>query len=207
VSDHGVRATQADHGVRATQAGSNLRAVGDRIEELVGQLRSTLDPVNWRLVEEALSLVTDLYGAGLAAAVRTLKSDADAGPALMDMLIEDELVASLLVLHGLHPRDLEHRVNGALISVRPYLGSHGGDVEVLELDADAGFLRLRLLGSCDGCPSSTATLRHSVEMAIAEAAPEIVHIEVEGLAEPPAPPPPPATPIQLSVKPRAVAVS
>ncbi|MGH9222558.1 MAG: NifU family protein [Acidimicrobiales bacterium] len=183
----------------------NLRAVGDRIEELVGQLRSALDPVTWRMVEEALSLVTDLYGAGLAATVRTLKTDDRAGPAMLARLVDDELVASLLVLHGLHPRDLADRVDAALVGVRPYLASHGGDVEVLDLDPDAGALRLRLLGSCDGCPSSVATLRHSVELAIAEAAPEIVIIEVEGLAEPAAPPPPPATPIKLSVKPTVAA--
>jgi Fe-S cluster biogenesis protein NfuA len=182
---------------------SNLRATGDRIEELVSQLRGTLDPVTWRLVEEALALVTDLYGAGLAAAVRTLKSDGVAGPVLLDRLVEDELVASLLVLHGLHPRDLSERVEGALLSVRPYLGSHGGDVEVIELDEDAGVLRLRLLGSCDGCPGSTATLRHSVEQAVAEAAPEIVTIEVEGLEEP-EPPPVPDQPVAIGRKPVAV---
>ena len=178
---------------------TNLRAVGDRIEELVGQLRSSLDPVQWRLVEEALSLVTELYGAGLAVTVRTLKTDDEAGPALLARLVDDELVASLLLLHGLHPRDLAERVDTALDSVRPYLASHGGDVEVLSLDADAGVLRLQLLGSCDGCPSSVATLRTSVEQAVHEAAPEIVSIEVEGVAEPP---PPPPTPISLVIKPR-----
>ena len=189
----------------------NLRAVGDRIEELVGQLRTTLDPVTWRLVEEALSLVTDLYGAGLAATVRTLKTDEQAGPALLARLVDDELVASLLVLHGLHPRDLEDRVTAALDGVRPYLASHGGDVEVLELDEAAGRLSLRLLGSCDGCPGSVATLRTSVEQAVREAAPEIVKIDVEGLAEEPAhehshePAPAGAsTPIQIGVNPKLV---
>jgi Fe-S cluster biogenesis protein NfuA len=183
---------------------SNLRAVGDRIEELVGELRSGLDPVMWRRVEEALALVTDLYGAGLAAVMNAVSSEA-VGPAVMARLVEDELVSSLLVLHGLHPHDLAERVHQALVTVRPYLGSHGGDVEVLELDAVSGTVRLRLLGSCDGCPSSSATLRYAVERAIAEAAPEIAHIEVEGLVDAPvAPPPVPETPITLGAKPVAV---
>jgi len=183
----------------------NLRAVGDRIEELVGELRSTADPVTWRRVEEALSLVTELYGAGLAAVVRTLNAE-EAGPSVTARLLDDELVASLLLLHGLHPDDLADRVQKALVEVRPYLGSHGGDIEILELDEATGTLRIGLLGSCDGCPSSTATLKYSVERAIQEAAPEIVHLVVEGLADPP-PPPVPTTTIQLTPKPRPVGVA
>ena len=70
------------------------------------------------------------------------------------------------------------RVEQALDSVRPYLGSHGGDVELLEVTAD-GVVRLRLLGSCDGCASSAVTLKLAVEGAIEAAAPEIIGIEVE----------------------------
>ena len=183
---------------------SNLRAVGDRIEHLVGELRSGTDPVTWQRVEEALGLVTELYGAGLAAVVRALNSE-EAGSSVMARLLDDELVASLLLLHGLHPHTLMDRVQKALVDVRPYLGSHGGDVEILELNEATGTLRLGLLGSCDGCPSSTATLKYSVERAIQEAAPEIVHIDVEGLATPAPAPVAPAT-IQLTPKPRPVGV-
>ena len=70
------------------------------------------------------------------------------------------------------------RVEQALESVRPYLGSHGGDVELLEV-SDEGVVRLRLLGSCDGCPSSSVTLKLAVEGAIEAAAPEVTTIEVE----------------------------
>src|SRR6185437_8863092 len=59
-----------------------------------------------------------------------------------------------------------------------YLGSHGGDVELLGVDDD-GVVRLRLLGSCDGCPSSSVTLKLAVEGAIEAAAPEIGTIEVQ----------------------------
>ena len=62
--------------------------------------------------------------------------------------------------------------------MRPYLGSHGGDVELLEV-TDDGVVRLRLLGSCDGCPSSSVTLKLAVEDAIEAAAPEVTGIEVE----------------------------
>ena len=71
----------------------------------------------------------------------------------------------------------------ALDSVRPYLGSHGGDVEVLAVDGDAGVVTLRMLGSCDGCASSSVTLELAVQAAIEEAAPEITRIDVEGGAD------------------------
>ena len=93
-------------------------------------------------------------------------------------LAADELVANLLIVHGLHPYGVDLRVEQALESVRPYLGSHGGDVELLEV-TDAGVVRLRLLGSCNGCASSSVTLKLAVEGAIESAAPEVTAIEVE----------------------------
>jgi Fe-S cluster biogenesis protein NfuA len=73
---------------------------------------------------------------------------------------------------------VETRIEKALADVRPYLGSHGGDVELISV-SDDGVCRLRMLGSCDGCPSSSVTLKLAVETAIEAAAPEIVAIEVE----------------------------
>lgn len=172
--------------------GPDLRAVGDRIEALLGELRSSLDKRAWELVEEAVGLVTELYGGGLER-VLTVVSDED-----IERLVADDLVGSLLVLHGLHPLDLDARVRAALDSVRPYLGSHGGDVEVLGIDGDEGVLHLRMLGSCDGCPSSSVTLQLAVQQAIEEAAPEIVHIDV--VDETPAPKPAP-TLVSLGRKP------
>jgi Fe-S cluster biogenesis protein NfuA len=164
----------------------DLRAAGDRIEHLLDRLRAELDPGAWMALEEVVRLVTDLYGAGLE---RTLDladevlGDSPAGRDLFDRLFHDDLVASLLIVHGLHPDELGRRVEQALDGVRPYLASHGGGVELLGVDEDPGIVRLRLLGSCDGCPSSSATLRDAVENAIHEAAPEIVTIDTEGGVE------------------------
>jgi Fe-S cluster biogenesis protein NfuA len=94
-------------------------------------------------------------------------------------LAADEFVASLLLVLGLHPDPMEARVQEALASVRPFLGQHGGDVELLGIDDELGAVKLRLLGSCDGCPSSAATLQGAVEVAIHEKAPEVTRIVVE----------------------------
>jgi Fe-S cluster biogenesis protein NfuA len=157
-------------------APQNLRATGDRIEQLLDELEASGDRASCRLAEELLRSVTDLYGAGLA---RVVDLAAARDPELVAAFVADELVASLLVAHGLHPETVECRVEGALASVRPLLAAHGGDVELLAVEGDRGTVRLRLLGSCDGCPSSAVTLQSAVERSIEEAAPEIVRIEVD----------------------------
>jgi Fe-S cluster biogenesis protein NfuA/nitrite reductase/ring-hydroxylating ferredoxin subunit len=176
----------------------DLRAVGDRIEELLDELEGSLDGRAWARVQDVVSLVTELYGGGLA---RILELAEDA-PELRARLAADDLVASLLVLHDLHPVGLSERVRAALDSVRPYLGSHGGDVEVVGIDAESGVVTLRMLGSCDGCASSSVTLELAVQAAIEQAAPEVTRIDVEG-AEPPTATSPGAgpTPVSLGRKP------
>jgi Fe-S cluster biogenesis protein NfuA len=171
----------------------DLRTIGDRIEQRLDELRAVADPRLYDRAEELLRLVTELYGAGLA---RVVELVGDVEPNLVDRLVDDELVASLLVVHGLHPDGLTARIERSLESVRPFLAQHGGDVELLDIDADAGAVLLRLLGSCDGCPSSAVTLQSAVERAIVEAAPEIVIIDVIPPSEPPA-----AIPITLGSKP------
>jgi Fe-S cluster biogenesis protein NfuA len=157
-----------------TDEARDLRAVGTRIEELLGRIRSAGDPATAETAEEVVRLVVELYGAGLERAVEL------AGPEVTERLAGDELLASLLVLHGLHPKDTETRVVEALDKVRPYLGSHAGGVELLGFDPE-GVVRLRLEGSCDGCPSSTMTVKLAIERAIEEAAPEVTAVEVENL--------------------------
>ena len=97
--------------------------------------------------------VVGLYGAGLER-IMLLAQD----PALTERLATDDLVASLLLVHGLHPHDVRRRVSDALDRVRPYLGSHGGDVDLLEIaDGPEGpVVLLAFKGSCKSCPSSAA---------------------------------------------------
>jgi Fe-S cluster biogenesis protein NfuA len=119
---------------------------------------------------EAVQAVVELYGEALARMVRGIDP------------IEDELVSHLLLVHDLHPVDLETRVRKALDDVRPFLGSHGGDVELIGVED--GVARLRLGGTCNGCPSSQVTLQNAIEEAVLKAAPDLERIEAEGVAEP-----------------------
>ncbi len=159
------------------EGAEQLRATGERIDALLDASGSG-GVVARERAEELVRLVADLYGAGLE---RILDITYEAGQLTDEVLAAlagDDLVASLLLVHGLHPYDVGQRVEQALEGVRPYLGSHGGDVELLEV-TDEGTVRLRLLGSCDGCPSSSVTLKLAVEGAIEAAAPEVTSIQVE----------------------------
>ncbi len=173
---------------------SNERAIGDEIERKLEELQTRVDPRVFDQTVELLQLVNQLYGAGLA---RTVELATEHAPQFVKRMAADELLASLLVANGLHPDELSVRVARALDGVRPFLAGHGGDVELLDIDEQVGAVRLRLLGSCDGCPSSAITLRNTVERAILEAAPEIGIIDVE---EPTAPAKK-GTPISLTSKP------
>ncbi|HEX9226812.1 MAG TPA: NifU family protein, partial [Arthrobacter sp.] len=152
------------------------RQAGDRIESLLDALGAGGAVARGR-AEELVRQVTELYGSGLARILEILDDRGHLDGGTLDALTADELVSSLLVIHGLHPQDVETRVAAALDSVRPYLGSHGGNVELMDI-SPAGVVRLRLLGTCQGCPSSSVTLKFAVEEAIESAAPEVTAIEV-----------------------------
>ena len=155
----------------------DLRATGERIEVLL-EAAATGGRVARERAEELVRLVVDLYGAGLERLLEIVDESGRLDDVLLDRLAGDDLVASLLAVHGLHPYDVETRVARALDGVRPYLGSHGGDVQLLGI-TEEGLVRLAMLGSCDGCPSSSVTLTLAVETAIQAAAPEVSGIQVE----------------------------
>jgi Fe-S cluster biogenesis protein NfuA/nitrite reductase/ring-hydroxylating ferredoxin subunit len=154
-----------------------LHATGERINTLL-EASAAGGVVARERAEELVRLVADLYGAGLERVLTILHEGGHLGDDMLDALAADDLVSSLLLVHNLHPYDVQTRVEQALEKVRPYLGSHGGDVELLEVTED-DVVRLRLLGSCNGCASSSVTLKLAVEGAIEAAAPEVVNIEVE----------------------------
>ncbi|MEJ7743784.1 MAG: NifU family protein [Nocardioidaceae bacterium] len=159
----------------------DLRAAGDRIQTLL-DASAAGGAVARERAEELVRILADLYGAGLERVLDILHDLGRLDDDVLAALADDDLVSSLLVVHGLHPYDVVTRVEQALESVRPYLGTHGGDVELLSV-SDDGVVRLRLLGSCDGCPSSSVTLTLAVEGAVEAAAPEVTSIEVETTAD------------------------
>lgn len=157
-------------------ADARWREAGDRIQALLDATASGGAAARER-AEQLVREITDLYGAGLE---RLMGLALRAAPEMVDDVVADDLIASLLLVHGLHPHPVERRITDALDTVRPYLGSHGGDVHLWDVAGDPGNYTVRLLfsGSCKSCPSSAVTLELAVEDAVRAAAPEISSIEV-----------------------------
>jgi Fe-S cluster biogenesis protein NfuA/nitrite reductase/ring-hydroxylating ferredoxin subunit len=157
----------------------DVQELSERIDVLMDEVQRRAEPEVTEKVEDLIRAVLSLHGAGLEQLLARLGEQPD-GEAQIRGLLEDDLVAGLLLLHDLHPDDVATRIQGALDSVRPYLGSHAGGIDYLGIDDD-GVVHLRLQGSCDGCPGSTATVRLTVENAVLDAAPEAVAVDVEGM--------------------------
>jgi Fe-S cluster biogenesis protein NfuA/nitrite reductase/ring-hydroxylating ferredoxin subunit len=157
-----------------------------RMETLLGEIETLPDQNARSKAAEVVGVLLDLYGEGLARMMEVV-AEGEERERTFDAFAEDELISHLLLLHGLHPLDLETRVIMALEEVRPYLRSHGGNVKLLGVKE--GVARLRMQGSCSGCPSSTVTLRLAIEEAIQKSAPDLEGIEAEGVAEEPKPAP------------------
>ncbi|HEV2096057.1 MAG TPA: NifU family protein [Chthoniobacterales bacterium] len=150
-----------------------------RIEELIQAVDSIADEKARAQARELVEALLEMQGSALERLMEIVYDSGPTGQATIDELGSDELVSSLLLVHGLHPLDLESRVRGALEKVGPRLAQHGGSVEFLGVSRE-GALRLRLAGNCHGCPSSILTLKFSIEEAIYAAAPDITSLEVEG---------------------------
>ncbi len=151
----------------------------ERVQELLGSLDEIADPVAQQRVQELIGTVLELYGAGLERVLGIVSDAGDDALPIRNALLDDGVVSSLLLIHGLYPISLEERVVEALDSVRPFLASHGGNVELLSVED--GVARLRLEGSCNGCPASAATLENALQEAIDATAPDLLGLEVEGV--------------------------
>ncbi|MGA2585032.1 MAG: NifU family protein [Tepidisphaeraceae bacterium] len=149
-----------------------------RIDTLLQEVERFKDPQAQAKTREVVQCLMDMHGAVLERMLERIASSQLSGTDLIDLLAQDDLIAGLLLLYGQHPLDLETRVLKALDKCRPYLHSHGGNVELLGVED--GIVRLRLQGSCHGCPSSAMTLKSTIEEAITEQAPDAASIQVEG---------------------------
>lgn len=165
----------------SAQSGSSADELVARVQELTASLDSLSDPTARKTSQEFMRAIMELYGLGLAKVVQVLGNSGEAGAPMRQELIEDGIFASLLLIHDLYPVPLDERIEEGLDTVRPYLASHGGAVEVMKIQE--GVVYLRLEGSCKGCPASAATLELAIKKALNEAAPDLVGLQVEGVIE------------------------
>jgi hypothetical protein len=142
----------------------------ESIEELIQRIGSTADPSVKKSVDQLLQLVMELHGTAVERLLEIVDAAGAPGAEIIDSLGRDPLVSSLLVLHGLHPLDLETRVRQAVEKTR------GGEVEVLSI-VD-GAVRLRLHPSGSG--AAAQSFRTTVEAAVYNAAPDVTSLAMEG---------------------------
>ncbi len=177
--------------------GAELHAVAHRIEQLLEQLQSSAGARVWSQIEELVRALTDLYGAGL---IRTVElagrwAATSAGTELLDELAGDELVASLLVLHDIHPESLQVRAGRAVDAAGRDVRKHGGELRLTGVES--GVVHVSVTATGTGCGSDPAGLTEIVRQGLVDALPDATSIEVEVVE---AAPTPVETPIRLSRK-------
>lgn len=149
----------------------SAEAAGRRVEEVLDRLAASGDRAACEAAEELVRVLMQFYGAGLARVVELLErhTDAPAGGTLA-ALLDDDLVASLLVLHDLHPADAQTRIARALDAVPHPVQSAG-------FDAGSGTLRLRLTSSAGcGCGGTREAVERAARDALAGLAPEVTEV-------------------------------
>jgi Fe-S cluster biogenesis protein NfuA len=159
------------------QSSTDSRRMAARLQELVDRVQAQPNPAARALLQECLQTLLGFYGEGLARMLAHLQASGPDGERILQRLLQDHVVSGLLLIHGLHPVALETRLHAALSKVRPYMQSHGGNIELLGLENDVA--RVRLQGTCQSCPSSNITLELAVRRAIEEACPDLLGFEVE----------------------------
>jgi hypothetical protein len=145
-----------------------------RLRQLVDEIQQ-LEPGERARARSLIQTVLDFHGAALAQLLELVRQEGDAGHALLEKVSGDGLVCNLLLLHGLHPVDLETRTREALARLQPLLRSQGAEVELIAVADDGVRLCVRQDGS--GYPASLGTLRAAIEEAVGAAAPDVCLIE------------------------------
>jgi Fe-S cluster biogenesis protein NfuA/nitrite reductase/ring-hydroxylating ferredoxin subunit len=162
--------------------GAHPEELLDRVQQLSAQVDELPDARARELAQDLVSAVIAMYGDGLRRIMETIESSRVAGATILDELSQDGAVSSLLLIHDLYPVPLQERVIEALDTVRPYMESHGGNVELIAIED--GVAKLALQGSCNGCAASRATLELAIKQALDEHAPDLAGLEVEGVTDP-----------------------
>lgn len=149
----------------------------DRIEELVHQAEALADPQARSIAIDLIQAVLDFHAAGL----ERIMEIAAASPTIAKRLVADDLISSLLLLHDLHPDDLETRIARAMDKLQTAFHPLGARLSLISIEG--GTVRLQFESSRTW---PTASVKTTVENEILQAAPEVSAVSIEGIKEAPA---------------------
>lgn len=152
-----------------------------KIGSLVHDLESIADPASRAAAKELVQLLMDLHGTGLERILEVVFQSGDSGPQIIDDLGQDPLVSSLLILYGLHPDELQTRIERKLDQIASRIHKMGGEVKLVSVNG--GDVRVRIRVDVHSCGSTGRTVQVAVEEAMYEAAPDLTSLAIEGLEE------------------------
>jgi hypothetical protein len=152
-----------------------LRRESQEIEHLLDDIRSLVTGPAWQRIERVLSRVVRLHGAGLAHVLAHARASG-ATAAFDERIAADDLLASLLLVHNLHPLPPEDRVRRAVDLVRRELGLATDQLALVAI-AD-GRVELRATGSLGGGAMAARVAEAAITKAIVSAAPEIATVDI-----------------------------
>lgn len=153
-----------------------------KIGELVRDMEAIADPATRSAAKELVQLLMDLHGAGLERVLEHVFQSGDAGARIIDELGQDPLVSSLLILYGIHPDDLQTRVERKVRQIGSTLHKLGAGISSVSVSDGNVTVSVNLEGH--SCGSTSRTVKATVEEAIYEAAPDLTSLVINGLEEP-----------------------
>jgi Fe-S cluster biogenesis protein NfuA len=154
-----------------------------KIGGLVHDLETIADPAVRAAAKELVQLLMDLHGTGLERILEIVFQSGESGSRIIDDLGQDQLVSSLLVLYGLHPDELQTRVERKLEQIVSKLHKMGAEAKLVSV-IGGGDVRVRVRVDGHTCGSTSRTVQTAVEEAMYEAAPDMTSLVVEGLEQP-----------------------
>jgi Fe-S cluster biogenesis protein NfuA len=146
---------------------SAVRALLGALNEQLDQLEAMPGPVS-ELGLTVVAGVAEIYGQAL---IRTLEL---ADPAAVERMLDDELIAHLLALHGIHPESVEKRLTRVIDELRAAVSDQGGTVELDRLDETVAVVRVALGARA----SRSADVEHTVRRAVMTAVPELANVTI-----------------------------
>lgn len=189
-----MAAGTSDASIPAIMA-DEFELLAQRVDKAIAAIE-TLNPEAQAKARALRTAIEEFHKAGLVKIIQGLKSDARGHELLLELTAEPAVYA-LFSMHGLIRADLHTRVSRVIQMARPYIQSHGGEVELAYIQDNIAWVRMS--GACNGCSQTAVTLRNSVEEALREQVPEIVKVEVVPNEPTPAPEPAVSELIQISL--------
>jgi len=144
-----------------------VRALLGALNDQLDQLEAMPGPVS-ELGLTVVAGVAEIYGQAL---IRTLEL---ADPAAVERMLDDELLAHLLALHGIHPESVEKRLTRVIDELRAAVSDQGGTVELDRLDETVAVVRVALGARA----SRSADVEHTVRRAVMTAVPELADVTI-----------------------------